>query len=220
MKGGFINYLKTNKVVRNFIISDLMLFGGWGLISPVMSIFIIDNIEGATLVTVGSAAAIYWTVRSLVELPVAYLMERTESEKDDMYILISGILLAAVSAFWLGFVKTVPQLFVFYAIQAVGFAFYAAAWSGIFSRHIERSRSALSWSLDHVALGIATGITGFFGGYFAEAFGFNMLFILVGIFSCVAAGIIFVVPDMIIPGKKAPSKTVPPLDHSPKTTAK
>lgn len=217
MKGGFIEYLKANKVVRNFILSDLMLFGGWGLIAPVMSVFIVDKIEGATLVTVGATATVYWVIRSVLELPLAYIIEKTESEKDDMYVLISGILLAAVSAFWLGFVKTVPQLFIFYSIQAVGFAFYAASWAGIFSRHIDKNRAALSWSMDHTALGIGTGLTGLIGGLIADKFGFHILFTLVGVFSCIAAAIIFIVPDMILPGRKR-SSAEPQGDHSPKET--
>ena len=32
--------LKLNEVIKKFIISDLILFSGWGFISPLMSIFI------------------------------------------------------------------------------------------------------------------------------------------------------------------------------------
>jgi MFS family permease len=184
-----------------------------------MSIFIIEKVDGATLITVGAAATIYWTVRSLVELPMAFIIEKTESEKDDMYVLISGILLVSISALWLGFVDTVPQLFGFYIVHALGFGLYSSAWSGIFSRHIDKSKASFSWSLDHTVLGIATGVTGLVGGYFAQRLGFNFIFLLAAAASFIAAILVFIVPDMIIPGRKA-EKPVIIDDHSPRTITK
>ncbi|MDD5099257.1 MAG: MFS transporter, partial [Candidatus Colwellbacteria bacterium] len=177
MKGNIWDSIISNKVVRNFIICDLALFGGWGLVSPLMSIFIIERVNGATLVTVGAVATVYWVVRSLVEMPIAFIIEKTESENDDMYVLISGILLVSVSALWLRFVDTVPELFIYYVVHAIGFGLYSPAWSGIFSRHIDKNKAAFSWSLDHTVLGIATGITGLIGGWMAQRFGFNAIFL-------------------------------------------
>jgi hypothetical protein len=154
MIGDFVKSFKISKVAKNFIIADLILFGGWGLVSPIMAIFIIDEVRGASLVTVGLMAAIYWAVRSSIELPMATVIEKTKSEKDDLYVLILGLLLVSIAAFWLTIVKTVPQLFTNQAIKALGFAFYAASWSGIFSRHIDKNKAARSWSIDHTALGI------------------------------------------------------------------
>ena len=51
---------KVGKFVRYFILADLFLLAGWGLISPFFSIFVLDRIEGTTLVTVGVLAAVYW----------------------------------------------------------------------------------------------------------------------------------------------------------------
>lgn len=218
MGNELIRYFTTNRVVRNFIFADLALFGGWGLVSPIMAVFVVENIPGATLITVGTMAGIYWAVRSAVQLPMATIMERTVTEKDDLYILIVGLLLVSVSAFWLNFVKTIPQLYAFQAVHALGFGFYGAAWAGIFSRHIDRSKAAFSWSLDHTFLGVATGITGLTGGYIAQQFGFGAIFTMAGILSFVSAVLIFLVPDIIIPGKK--KKSAPVMNHSPKTISR
>ena len=211
---GFIN---INRVARNFILADLLLFGGWGLISPLMSVYVVQNIHEATLVTVGSLATIYWLVRSLVQIPVAVLIDRTDGEKDDIYVLVTGLLMISVSAFWLHFIETIKQLFVFQAFHALGFAFYSASWAGIFSRHIDGRRTAFYWSLDHTVLGLATGITGLLGGYMAERFGFGAIFTIVGIFSFLSASVIFFVPNIVIPQRA--EENPPGQNHSPKTTA-
>jgi hypothetical protein len=213
-----IRYFKSNKVVRNFIFADLLLFGGWGLVSPIMAIFVVEKVAGASIVTVGILAGIYWAIRSSIQLPMAMLVEKSETEKDDLYLLIIGLLLISASAFWLNFVDTIPKLYAFQAIHALGFAFYAASWAGIFSRHIDKSRAAISWSLDHTFLGAATGMAGFAGGYAANKFGFNAVFLAVGILSLFSAVLIFIVPDIIFPSKK--KGTAPIMDHSPKTVIK
>lgn len=219
MISGFLRSFSANKVVRNFIICDLLLFGGWGLISPIMSIFAIQTIPGVTLVTVGSLAAIYWIVRSLVEMPIAILIERTEGEKDDLYVLITGLILISISAFWLVISKTVTHLYIFQSIHAIGFGFYSASWAGIFSRHIEKKKESSTWSLDHVVLGIATGVTGAIGGYLTERYGFNFVFALVGILSLLSAVIVFMVPDIILPNRNK-EKSLGEPDHSPHSIAK
>ncbi|MFA5052654.1 MAG: MFS transporter [Parcubacteria group bacterium] len=213
-----LKYFTSNKVVRNFIFADLTLFGGWGLVSPIMAIFVVEEVKGANIVTVGILAGIYWAVRSTVQLPMAVLIEKSETERDDLYLLIIGLLLVSASAFWLNFVDNLTKLYIFQIIYALGFAFYAASWAGIFSRHIEKNKAAISWSLDHTLLGIATGITGLAGGYLADKFGFNVIFIAVGITSFLSAIIIFIVPEVMFPGRR--KSVAPIMNHSPKTVLK
>lgn len=212
-----LSFININRVTRNFIFADLLLFAGWGLLSPLMSVYVVQNIQGATLVTVGTLATIYWAVRSLVQIPIAILIDRTSGEKDDIYVLVTGLLMISVSAFWLHFIETIDQLFVYQAFHALGFGFYAASWSAIFSRHIDGGRAAFYWSLDHTVLGIATGVAGLIGGYVAQKFGFNSIFTMVGILSFLSASIIFFVPDIILP--KMYSKKTPGQNHSPKSVS-
>lgn len=206
---------KINKLVRHFIMSDLMLFGGWGLIAPIFAVFVIEDVAGATLATVGISAAIYWLVRSIAQIPIAVFLDKTDGEKDDFYALVLGLFLAAISAFLFLVVKTIPQLYLVQTFHAIAFALYTPSWSAIFSRHIDRSSIALSWSLDRTALGIATGITGLLGGLIANAFGFAWIFVGAGILSLVSVLIIWLVPDLILPPAKKDKVFL--ANHSPRT---
>lgn len=208
-------YIKISKLVRYFIISDLILFGGWGLVAPIFSIFIIEEVAEATLVTIGINAAIYWIIYSVVQLPVAAYLDKTDGEKDDFYTLVLGLVLAAASAFCFAVVKTVPQLYLVQVFHAVAFGLYAPSWSAIFSRHIDKHSIAFSWSLDRTFLGIATGVTGFLGGLIANTFGFAWIFVAAGLFSLMAAFVIWLVPDLLLPPAKKSDFIV--TDHSPHT---
>ena len=51
-----------NKIVRYFIIGDLIMWSGWGLLDPIFAVFLINNVAGANLITIGFLATIYWFV--------------------------------------------------------------------------------------------------------------------------------------------------------------
>ena len=75
------NAFKVNRVVKYFVLSDLVLFSGWGLVSPVFSVFVIEEVHDATLLTVGISASIYWLARALIQMPLANMFDKNQSEK-------------------------------------------------------------------------------------------------------------------------------------------
>lgn len=204
---------KINRLVKYFILSDLFLLAGWGLVTPIFAIFIVDKIEGATVITVGLAAAEYWILKALVQLPVANYLDKTEGERDEYYILVGGLMLAAFTAILFVFINKIWQLYALQMLHAIAFAMYTPAWNGIFARHIDKNRYAFEWTLDGTVIGLANGFTGAASGFLVSQFGFNMIFWGASFFSFVAAAIIFFVPDIVFPQK---TSTVPLiLDHRP-----
>jgi len=206
--------LKINKVVKYFVISDLIFLGGWGLIGPIFSIFILEDVIGATLITVGMTSAIYWIVKSLVQIPVAILIDKREGEKDDFYTLVFGLILAGFSAMMFLTVHTVGRLYVVQFIHAIAMGLYVPSWSAIFSRHIDKTHAAFNWSLSSTTIGFAHGITALLGGVIGGIFGFQAIFVLVGILSFVGSFILFYVPHLILP-KTISEKTETFRDHTP-----
>ncbi len=205
--------IKVGRLVKYFIISDFFLLAGWGFIDPIFSIFIIQHVAGATLITVGIAAAIYWIVRSLVQIPIANYLDRTPGEKDDFMALVGGILLVGISVIAMSWVTNIWELYVIHAIHAIAFAMYFAAWPTIFSRHLDKERISFDWSLDSAATGVAAGITGLLSGIIAEAFGFTAVFVIAGILALIAAFVLISVPDLILP--KSTQKAVLLADRNP-----
>lgn len=205
--------IKVGRLVKYFVISDFFLLAGWGFIDPVFSVFIIQNIAGATLATVGIAAAIYWILKSILQIPISNYLDRTSGEKDDFMALVGGLMLAGISAIAFGWVTTIWQLYVVQAVHAVAFAFYFASWPTIFSRHLDKDRVAFDWSLDSTTAGIAAGITGLLSGVMAEMFGYLSVFVTAGILSFIAAFVLLAVPDLILP--KPTTKAVSLTDHIP-----
>lgn len=191
--------LKINRIIKFFVMSDLMLWGGWGLISPIFSIYLIQEIPGATMATVGGVVAVYWVVKSLVQLPVAVTLDRHEGEKDDFYTLIFSLVLAGFSALAFLVVRDITSLYIVSFLHGLAFGVYAPAWSGIFSRHMDKDHFAFDWSLDSTTIGLASGAAAFVGGGLATSFGFDVVFILASVFSFFSAMLLLMVPDLVMP---------------------
>lgn len=208
-----IQDLKVNRVIRFFIAADLMLFGGWGLIGPVFALFVMDRIHGANLVVIGAATAVYWFAKSVLQIPVAVLLDRNKGEKDDFRVLITSFLIAGFSALAYLLVDTVFGLLSVALLQGIAFGLYVPAWSALFSRHLDTEHYSLDWSLDSTALGFASGITGFLGGVLASAFSFNAVFIFAAVLSFSSAILLMSVPDLILPRKTSKEGLV--QDHTP-----
>ncbi len=207
--------ISLGKVVKYFVLSDLVLISGWGLINPIFAIFVKDMILGATLTTVGIAASIYWISKSAIQLPIAYYLDKVKGEKDDFYILVFGLLVASISAFGFIFVREIWQLYFVQLVHAIGFGMYVPSWTGIYSRHVKKKHSSFAWSLDSTIISFAAGFTGAIGGVIAQAFGFSIVFILAGTFTFIAALIIFAVPDLVFPRRSNAEDAVFLRDHTP-----
>ncbi len=208
--------IRFNAVIRRFILADLIWLAGWGLLAPIFAIFVIQQIPGATVITVGIAAAIYWILKSLIQIPVAVAIDRTPSERDDYLTLVVSLMLAGFTSFSYILVHTVWQLYLVEVLHAISFALYIPSWNGIFTRHLDPDHRALEFALDSGAVGIATGIAGLLGSIMVQEYGFTSIFFITAILSFVAAIIIFHSPSIVFPRHDPRIKDIARGDHTPR----
>lgn len=206
--------LKVSKFIKRFIIADVMLFSGWGLVDPIFSVFLIKEIVGASLVTVGIASALYWILKSAIQIPIALFLDKTEGERDDFYTLIGALVLIGASAISLVFATSVWHVYLIQILKAIGFGMYVPSWSALFSRHLDKNHYSLDWSLDSTSVGFAIGITSFLGGVIATWFGYPIVFDIAGLAAFVSAAILFVSPGLVFP-PRIDGNEILMKDHTP-----
>ncbi|KKU19335.1 hypothetical protein A3A64_04310 [Candidatus Gottesmanbacteria bacterium RIFCSPLOWO2_01_FULL_48_11] len=190
---------KINRVVKYMVLSDLLLFVGWGFISPIFSIFILEKIEGATLVTVGIASAVYWVARAVVQPFVAKILDKRKGEKDDYFTLIGSLICAGLAALGIALVKTDTVLYAVQVFHGAAFGVYSVAWPAIFTRHMDKKGVAFDWSLDSGGIGLSVAVASIVGAKLAEALGFEIVFVLAGIGSITSALVLLAIPRLILP---------------------
>jgi predicted MFS family arabinose efflux permease len=173
--------MKINKIVKYLILSDIAFFTGWGLITPIFPIFIVDKIQGGSTLVVGIASAIYWIVKSLLEFPVGTLLDKYAGEKDDYLFLVAGFFIASLVPFGYVFAIYPWHIYLLQFFYALGMAMAISGWRAIFTKNIDKGKEASEWSLDNSLLGIGTGLAGVASGFIVLNFGFTNSFIFAGL---------------------------------------
>lgn len=186
-----------NKIIRTLIASDFLLQSGWGLIGPIFAIFITEQIQGGSLVTVGFITATFWITKSITQLFIAYFLDRKKGEEDDFQFLIKGMYVANLIPLGYFFATQIYQILIFEIIRGIAMACVIPSWSAIFTRHIDKEWEAFSWAIESTSIGFAAGFAAAFGGVLAAIFGFKVLFILVSLFGLTSTSILLLIRRQI-----------------------
>lgn len=195
-----------NKVIKVLISSDVLLLTGFGFISPIFAIFIAQRIAlGDTVEAVkvaGFVMAIYWGVKSILQIPIGKYLDKNHGEKDDLYFVMIGNSLAALAAFGYIFSSLAWHIYLLQGIYSLGMAMNIPGWTAIFTRHIDKGQVAFEWATRSTFIGIGAGAAGALGGIIASSFGFNILFVGVGIFALLSALLPLLILKTITPKDK------------------
>jgi len=191
-----------NKVIKVLVFSDLVLLFGWGLIAPILAVFVVQNIKGGDVKVAGIAIGIYWLVKSVIQIPVAYYLDKNHGEKDDYYALVLGTILASFTPIGFIFASLPWHIYVLQVFYALTMTMVVPSWGGIFVRHVEKRKEAFCWGLESSAIGIGAGIAGILGGIIANIFGFIPLFIGVSVFGITAALLLLLIRKNLLPKKR------------------
>jgi MFS family permease len=190
----------VNKIIKVLITSDFFLNLGWGLLGPVFAIFIIQKITGSVAKAAevaGFASLIYWLTKSLLQIPIGQYLDKNHGEKDDFWSMLLGELIIAFVPIGYLFSFAPWHIYVLQIVYAIGMSMAIPAWSAIFTRHIDKGREALQWSMESTFLGIGAGIAGGIGGLIVSVMGFKPLFIFVSLFNIVSVLLLLLIKNDI-----------------------
>ncbi|MDH4330574.1 MAG: MFS transporter [Candidatus Moranbacteria bacterium] len=176
-----------NSVIRFLIISDMILVGATGLLSPIFAIFISDYIEGGNEAVAGMAAGIFLISKSVIQIPIAHFLDKIRGEKDDFWILfVFSIVMAFVPILYLVISKP-WELYLVQFIYGMLVAFTFPAYMAIFTRHIDKDKEGTEWGIYYTMTDVASALLAMIGGYVAVSAGFSMLIVIVVIVSFIGA---------------------------------
>ncbi|HNW96630.1 MAG TPA: MFS transporter [Candidatus Paceibacterota bacterium] len=175
--------MRINKVIKVLITADFFMLSAVGMASPIFAVFITDHIQGGNLALVGYVSTVYLLVKAFFQLIFGTWIDKKDNEKYDFYLMIVGSIIASLAP--LGYMfSTLPwHVYLIEGLNGLGFAMNLPAWYAIFTRHIDRGQEGFQWSLETMLVALGSAITASAGGYLAERYGFNLIFILMSAFS-------------------------------------
>ena len=194
-----------NKVILVIIASDFLLTVGATLLAPIFALFITQQVNGGSAKVVGFAIAIYWIVKSLLQLPIARFIDRNHGETDDFYSMIGGLLFASLITAAYFFAYEVWHIYTLQALLGVADAFLLPPFYAVFTRHIDPGREGFEWSLrSSLSFGGGSAIGGALGGALLAIVGFRNIFLLAALLYFSSSIILFSLRRYIIPKTSRP----------------
>jgi len=192
----------VNRFIRYLIISDTVLFSATGLVAPIFAVFITDRIEGGDLTVVGLAATVFLATKSILQLPISWLLDRKKGERDDFLLMVAGsFLFTAVPLIYM--VSTSPwHIYLAQFVFGMASAMNVPGWLALFTRHIDKEREAFSWALHSTSFQGGMAATAAIGAFVAKTFGFQTLFLLHAFFLALGSFILLFVYRDILDGDK------------------
>lgn len=182
MNGYFIKFL---------IYSDFLIFFGFGLISPIFAVFIMENIIGGTVLVVGIAETVYMGSKALFRLVFADYLDIENSETKNLYFAILGGVFCSLGAFLYLIIRYPWHLYLTETFLAFGAAIAEPGWYTLFVKHLNPRKRAFQLSLQDTATDIAAAISGVVGGLIVLILGFRSLIFLVGGLSLMGTFVLF-----------------------------
>ena len=175
-----IKFLKLNNVITLFILALFILTVAANISVPFFALYITQDI-GAAAAVVGFASAMYWALKSALQLPIARWLDRNHGEIDDYYSLLTGIGITMIGIFLFYFAREIWHIFAIQAIVAVGDAFAVPPFYAIFTRHLDKNSEGFEWSLySSFSLGAGSALGGILAGVLIGALGIRRLFLVNG----------------------------------------
>ena len=176
-----------NRTLKLLTISDIFVIGGFGLIAPILAIFIKDNLIGGTILTAGIASAIFLITHSILQIVFSY----TFNPKDRLWMLRLGTFLTCLVP--IGYILSTHSwhIYVVEFVYGIAAGFAYPSWLSLFTANLEKGKRGLQYSIYNSSVSIGTALTALAGALIAEKAGFKIVFIFTGIMSLIGMLILF-----------------------------
>ena len=162
--------------------SDVFVVTGFGLIEPILAIFIKEDLIGGTIFAAGLASMLFLLTKSMIQLPFSRYVDSHEERV--LWLMIGMILITIVPFLYLN-ATHIHTIYIAQLILGVGSGLAYPTWLGLWSRHLDNHQESFEWSLYSSLVGIGTAVTAVLGATIAELWGFKLTFMLAGAMSVI-----------------------------------
>lgn len=189
-----------NRTIKLLMFSDIFVVTGFGLISPILAIFIKDNLVGGTVFAAGLASALFLITKSIVQLPFSRYIDKHNEKKR---WLIVGTLIFSLVPFIYIFSRHINYIYFAQILMGIGSALAYPTWVGLWTLNLDKGHESFEWSMYSTSVNLGAAATAAIGAAMAEFIGFVYTFILVGAMSLIGCFILFALEKINGKSKRA-----------------
>jgi MFS family permease len=170
--------LMMNRTMKLLMLSDIFVLTGFGLIQPILAIFINDGVAGGTVFTAGIASALFMLTKSLVQLPFSRYIDR--HTRKTRWLIIGTLMMALVPIIYIT-ANSIVQVYLAEIVYGLGSGLAYPTWLGLWSSNLDKGQESFQWSIYSTSTGLGTAATGAIGAGVSTFAGFTTTFVLAGL---------------------------------------
>lgn len=168
-----------NRTMKLLMLSDIFVLTGFGLIQPILAIYINDGgLTGGTILSAGMASALFLFVKSLVQLPFGHYVDKQPGKSN--WLILGTLLMTAVPIIYLS-ANSIYHVYLAETIYGLGSGLAYPTWLGLWSANLDKGKESFQWSVYSTSTGLGTAATGAAGAALASHAGFAATFISAGL---------------------------------------
>jgi len=170
-----------NRTLKLLIFSDIFVLTGFGLIAPIMAIFIKENLVGGSIAAAGIAVTITTLIRCILQLVFAYIAK----PKHRYAMVIVGTGFIVVVPFIYIFSTNVIHIYIAAIVNGFGAGLANPAWFSLFAANLDKRQRGWEWSIYSSSVGFGTAAAAFIGSQLATVFGFRPVFYIITVLALI-----------------------------------
>ncbi len=194
---GLKAFFHLNKILRTLVLSDVLIVSSYGLVAPIFAIYLSDKIIGGSLLVIGISETIYMATKSILQIPIGILIDKTEGEKIDFWLVFAGTVIEAICLALFVIARLPVHVYLIQFLYGIGSALCFPAWMGLFTRNMEKGKESFVWSLHTTPTELGAAFAASFGAIIAYKLGFDFLFVIVSISTLLGAIVLYSFYDEI-----------------------
>jgi DHA1 family multidrug resistance protein-like MFS transporter len=180
-----------NQTIKLLMLSDIFVLTGFGLIQPILAIFINDGVAGGTIFSAGLASTLFLLTKSLVQLPFSKYIDGNKNKTK--WLILGTFMIAIVPVLYI-FIDNIYQVYIAEIIYGLGSGLAYPTWVGLWSINLNEGRESFEWSVYSTSTGLGSAITAAIGASLAHFIGFKATFILTSVM-CLVGSMILLLLD-------------------------
>jgi len=191
-----------NKVVLFLTMADVFAWGPFYIISALSGIYLSNKLGTGSIEFVGVGTAIYFLTRAITQLPIGYITDKIKKDKDEIIILIVGILLMGLPYILYPLISQAMHYFILQFVFGLGVSLNLANWRKLFAMNIDSGREGRQYSFYETIVSLSTVILSTTIGLIANLGDMYFDLVMIGSGILMMAGSIWVVLIFKLPKRK------------------
>lgn len=171
-----------NPVIKIIIISDIFFWSAWYTVLPILSIFFVQEIQGATIDTAAFGFSFYLLARVAASL-IGSKFSANASDSRKIFMIIYAILILNIAYVLMAFTRSLGTVYAFYIIVGMGIGLASPVRSALFSTHLDKHKETFEWALSDSVVLVGIAICSIIGAVIIRDYGYTTLFLVATFFN-------------------------------------